>query len=139
MPPLGPATGLAMAAGEASIDEDVCAQLTAPSNSKSGRTRIVSRMMRLPLYSTYYSLVIACGIVCRLRSPLRNTVTISSAAYLHFSMLRPMLTRGSFRIATSAQRSRADLPASRPNHTSRAGHLACHSDGPAGMARKRST
>ena len=59
MPPLGPATGLAMATGEASIDEDVCAQLTAPSNSKSGRTRIVSRMMRLPLYSTYYSLVIS--------------------------------------------------------------------------------
>jgi hypothetical protein len=49
MPPLGPATGLAIAAGEASIDEDVCAQLTAPSNRKSGRTRIVSRMMRLPL------------------------------------------------------------------------------------------
>ena len=59
MPPLGPATGLAMAAGEASLDEDVCAQLTAPSNSKSGRTRIVSRMMKLPLYSKYYSLVIS--------------------------------------------------------------------------------
>jgi hypothetical protein len=35
MPPLGP--GLAMGAGEASIDEDVYAQLIAPSNSTSGR------------------------------------------------------------------------------------------------------
>jgi len=45
MPPLGPPTGVAIAAGEASIDEDVCAQLTAPSNSKSGRTSIVSRII----------------------------------------------------------------------------------------------
>jgi hypothetical protein len=43
MPPLGP--GLAMGAGEASIDEDVCAQLTAPSNSTSGRTSSISRIM----------------------------------------------------------------------------------------------
>ncbi|MGA8569346.1 MAG: hypothetical protein WB580_16260 [Candidatus Binataceae bacterium] len=43
MPPLGP--GLAMAAGEASIGEDVCAQLTAPSNSNNGRTSSISRMM----------------------------------------------------------------------------------------------
>jgi hypothetical protein len=37
--------GLAMAAGEAFIDEDVCAQLTAPSNSTNGRTSSVSRMI----------------------------------------------------------------------------------------------
>ena len=43
--PVGPVTGLAMAAGKAFIDEDVCAQVTAPSNSKSGRTSRTSRMM----------------------------------------------------------------------------------------------
>jgi hypothetical protein len=43
--PVGPVTGLAMAAGKAFIDEDVCAQVTAPSNSKSGRTSRISRMM----------------------------------------------------------------------------------------------
>ncbi len=45
MPPVGPVRGLAMAAGKAFIDEDVCAQVTAPSNSKSGRTSRISRMM----------------------------------------------------------------------------------------------
>ena len=51
MPPLGP--GLAMAAGEASIGEDVCAQLTAPSNS--GRTSSISRMMNPAILFFYYS------------------------------------------------------------------------------------
>ena len=45
MPPSGPVTGLAMAAGKAFIDEDVCAQVTAPSNNKSGKTSRISRMM----------------------------------------------------------------------------------------------
>jgi hypothetical protein len=53
MPPLGP--GLAMAAGEASIGEDVCAQLTAPSNSNSGRTSSISRMMNPAVLFFYYS------------------------------------------------------------------------------------
>ena len=53
MPPLGP--GLAMAAGEASIGEDVCAQLTAPSNSNSGRTSSISRMMNPAFLFLYYS------------------------------------------------------------------------------------
>src|SRR5689334_10713796 len=57
MPPLGP--GLAMAAGEASIGEDVCAKLTVPSNSKSARTSIVSRMMNS-----------SCGILARKGRPL---------------------------------------------------------------------
>ena len=35
--------------GEASIDDDVCAQLTAPNNSKSGRTSSVSRIVS-PFY-----------------------------------------------------------------------------------------
>ena len=42
---VGPVTGLAMAAGKAFIDEDVCAQATTPSNCKSVRTSRISRMM----------------------------------------------------------------------------------------------
>jgi hypothetical protein len=41
--PLGPATGLAMAAGEG----DACAELTPPSNNKSGRKSRASRMTSL--------------------------------------------------------------------------------------------
>ena len=44
-----------MAAGEASIGEDVCAQLTAPSNSNSGRTSSISRMMNPAVLFLYYS------------------------------------------------------------------------------------
>jgi hypothetical protein len=39
-----------MAAGEVVIDDDFCAKLTAPSNSKSARTSSVSRMMNSLLF-----------------------------------------------------------------------------------------
>ncbi len=52
MPPLGPAMGV----GEAFIDGDVCAQLTAPSNSRSSRASNVSRMTRLFIF---------CVLLCR--------------------------------------------------------------------------
>jgi len=44
MPSLGLAAGLAIAAGEASI-EDVCARQTAPSNKKNGRTSSICRII----------------------------------------------------------------------------------------------
>jgi hypothetical protein len=45
MPGLGLALELAMALGEASVGDDVWAQLTAPSNGNSSKTTIVSRLM----------------------------------------------------------------------------------------------
>jgi hypothetical protein len=51
MLPRGLAAGLAIAAGEASIDEDVCAWLTAPKNSKNGRTSSISRIVASSTFS----------------------------------------------------------------------------------------